>query len=215
MRDMQGWRFVRIFHVTALFIALSACTSGPPPPPEQDTAGYERRVSAERTQKDAFFRTSESPLLPADRATFQGLDYYPIDAKYRVPAALADERPNPPVVIELQTSIDTRRRMRKAGTLRFRLNGEALTLTAFADVDAQVPVSLFVPFGDATSGTATYKGGRYLDLKRTPTGLYDLDFNGAYHPYCVYNSTYECPVPPRENRLALAILAGERLPAAR
>ncbi len=215
MRRPHVLHFLNGLHVTALLTVIAACTSGPPPPPEQDTAGYERRVSAERTQKDAFFRTSESPLLPADRATFQGLSYYPVDAKYRIPAALADERPNPPVVIELQTSIDTRRRMRKAGTLRFRLNNEALTLTAFADVDAQVPVSLFVPFGDTTSGKDTYKGGRYLDLKRTPTGLYDLDFNGAYHPYCVYNSTYECPVPPRENRLTSPILAGERLPAAK
>ena len=49
---------------------------------------------------------------------------------------------------------------------------------------------------------------------RTPTGFYDLDFNRAYHPYCVYNASYVCPVPPRENRLTAAILAGERLPAA-
>jgi hypothetical protein len=196
-------------------LALSACTSGPPPPPQQDAADYERIVAADRTQKDEFFRTAESPLVPADRASFQSLPYYPIDPKYRVPAALAEENPNPPVVIELQTSTNARRRMRKAGTLRFRLAGENLTLTAFADVDARVPTSLFVPFGDATSGDTTYKGGRYLDLKRTSTGLYDLDFNRAYHPYCVYNPTYECPVPPRENRLATAVLAGERLPAAK
>jgi uncharacterized protein (DUF1684 family) len=70
---------------------------------------------------------------------------------------------------------------------------------------------LFVPFGDLTNNVETYGGGRYLDLDRTPTGLYDLDYNRAYHPYCVYNTTYECPVPPRENRLAVAIPAGERL----
>ena len=70
---------------------------------------------------------------------------------------------------------------------------------------------LFVPFGDLTNGVETYSGGRFLDLDRTPTGFYDLDFNRAYHPYCVYNPTYDCPVPPRENRLAVAIPAGERL----
>jgi uncharacterized protein (DUF1684 family) len=70
---------------------------------------------------------------------------------------------------------------------------------------------LFVPFGDLTNGAETYKGGRYLDLDRTPTGLYDLDFNRAYHPYCVYDPSYVCPVPPRENRLTVAIRAGERL----
>jgi hypothetical protein len=68
-----------------------------------------------------------------------------------------------------------------------------------------------VPFGDLTNGTETYKGGRYLDLDRTPTGLYDLDFNRAYHPFCVYDPSYVCPVPPRENRMTVAIKAGERL----
>jgi uncharacterized protein (DUF1684 family) len=51
-----------------------------------------------------------------------------------------------------------------------------------------------------------------MNLDRTATGLYDLDFNTAYHPYCVYNHDYVCPIPPPENRLPVAIRAGERLP---
>jgi hypothetical protein len=70
---------------------------------------------------------------------------------------------------------------------------------------------LFVPFTDATSNTETYGGGRYLELTRTPTGLYDLDFNRAYHPYCAFNPSFECPLPPRENHLMTAMRAGERL----
>ena len=70
---------------------------------------------------------------------------------------------------------------------------------------------LFVPFGDLTNGSGTYRGGRYMNLRRTATGLYDLDFNQAFHPYCVYNPAWICPVPPRENRLQVAIPAGERL----
>src|SRR5687767_15749920 len=72
---------------------------------------------------------------------------------------------------------------------------------------------LFVPFGDLTNNKETYGGGRYLDLTRTPTGYYEIDFNRAYHPNCVYDPTWVCPVPPRENRLDVAIPAGERLPA--
>ena len=53
--------------------------------------------------------------------------------------------------------------------------------------------------------------GRYLDLERTATGIYDLDFNRAYHPFCLFNATYDCPFPPRENRLPIPIRAGERL----
>ena len=70
---------------------------------------------------------------------------------------------------------------------------------------------LFVPFRDATSGGETYGGGRYLDLPVAPLGRYALDFNRAYHPYCVYSDAYSCPLPPAENTMALAVRAGERL----
>ena len=72
---------------------------------------------------------------------------------------------------------------------------------------------LFVPFGDLTNGVETYQGGRYLDLERTASGVYDLDFNRAYHPFCLFNSGYDCPYPPQESRLKVPIRAGERLAA--
>ncbi len=63
------------------------------------------------------------------------------------------------------------------------------------------------------TGTETYASGRYLDLRPTATGLYTIDFNYAYNPYCAYNKTYECPFPPRSNRLKVPIRAGEKVPA--
>ena len=71
--------------------------------------------------------------------------------------------------------------------------------------------SLFVPFRDLTTGTETYVAGRYLDLSRNATGLYEVDFNIAYNPYCYYNPTYDCPYPPRSNRLQVPIRAGEKV----
>jgi uncharacterized protein (DUF1684 family) len=193
----------------ALFI-VAGCTSGPPPPP--DDVSREAIVLAERAAKDRMFRTSaESPLLPDQRATFAGLPYFPFDASHRVPASLVHDPDTTGRVIELTTSGAELRRMRRVGTLKFVLAGEALQLTAFADADARTVDELFVPFGDLTNGTDSYQGGRYLELRRTPTGLYDLDFNLAYHPYCVFNPTYICPVPPRENRLRVPIRAGEKL----
>ena len=53
---------------------------------------------------------------------------------------------------------------------------------------------LFVPFVDLTSGTETYPAGRYLYLDRTRTGIYLIDFNRAYNPYCYYNASYDCPI---------------------
>ena len=91
--------------------------------------------------------------------------------------------------------------MQRIGALEFTLKGQPLKLTAFAEATDTELRRLFVPFHDLTNGTDTYPGGRYLDLDRTATGVYDLDFNRAYHPFCLFNATYDCPVPPRENRL--------------
>jgi uncharacterized protein (DUF1684 family) len=197
---------------SALTIAAvsTACTSGPPPPVSD--LPYGETIEALRVEKDAFFLLGDkSPLLPEDQAVFAGLPYYPIESTMRVPAVLTEEPRGTPVIIELPTSAIELRRMRKVGTLGFSLGDVTYRLTAFTDENDRTMARLFVPFGDLTSGTETYGGGRYLELDRTPTGLYDLDFNRAYHPYCVFNISYVCPVPPRENRLAVAIRAGERL----
>lgn len=197
--------------IAALAVICSSCTSGPPPP--IDSRPYEQRIMTWRAEKDAMFRnSSDSPLTDQARATFRGLVYFPVDRVYDVPAFLTENRGAPPLIIQLQTSTNERRRMRRVGPLRFTLANTEYTLTAFADEDVRTITRLFVPFADATSGAETYKGGRYLELDRTPTGLYDLDFNRAYHPFCVYNPTYDCPVPPKENRLTIAIRAGEKLP---
>ena len=67
-----------------------------------------------------------------------------------------------------------------------------------------------MPFTDLTTGKETYQAGRYLEIARSSTGIYVVDFNRAYNPYCYYNPTYDCPYPPKENRLPAAILAGEK-----
>ena len=171
---------------------------------------YPEEIAKGRKEKDAFMRGSdESPVPQAKRATYPPLPYYPIDEEYRVPAALKVVSSDQ--MIELSLSTGQTRQMRRVGVLAFTLKGQPLTLTAFADVgDAQLR-RLFVPFGDLTSGTETYQGGRYLDLERTASGVYDLDFNRAYHPFCVFDVRYECPIPPRENRLKVPIRAGEKL----
>ena len=90
-----------------------------------------------------------------------------------------------------------------------------LHLVGFTDPDdAANPDELFVPFRDATSGHDTYGAGRYLeiaverDATGTPAAI--IDFNLAYNPYCAYSPYYNCPIPPAENTLPIAITAGER-----
>ena len=189
--------------LAGLFLAAcAACTAEQRP--------YAEEIGAWRAEKDQFMRASnESPIPQAQRASFAPLKYFAIDEEYRVAAALkmiqSDE------VIEMDTSDGKKRRMRRVGTLQFTLKGQPHTLTAFVDASANDMRRLFVPFTDLTAGTETYPGGRYLDLDRTSTAVYDLDFNRAYHPFCYFNPEYICPVPPKENRLTVPIRAGEKL----
>jgi hypothetical protein len=187
----------------AVLLALAAACGRHAPSHEDDIALW-------RANQDRFMRESgQSPVPPERRASFPPLNYYPIDEQYRVPASLKVVRSD--LAIEMPTSTGLRRQMRRIGTLAFTLKGEPMTLTAFVDATENDMRRLFVPFGDLTNGNETYPGGRYLDLERTATGIYDLDFNRAYNPFCYFNSNYDCPLPPKENRLKTPVRAGERL----
>jgi uncharacterized protein (DUF1684 family) len=190
--------------VLASVAVLSACSRAP--------ASYPDQIAAWHAEKDQFMRESpESPVPKDKRATFPPLAYFPVDPSYRVPAFLQPAPRGP--VVEMPTSTGQRRKMRRVGTLGFTLKGQPLALGAFVEADQEDMHRLFVPFGDLTNGVETYQGGRYLELDRTPTGLYDLDFNRGFHPFCLFNSSYDCPYPPAESRLKVAIRAGEKLAA--
>ena len=186
--------------VLALVIACSA----PKPPDDRD---YATKLAADRTAKDASFAASDDPIPTARHGQFLPLAYFPIDPDFNVPAELT--RIDDPTIVEMPTSTGTNRKMRRVGTLHFTLKGQPMSLLAFLEVGETS--SLFVAFSDLTSGAETYAGGRFLDINSNRTGIYELDFNRAYHPYCYYNPTYECPLPPRENRLKIPIHAGERM----
>jgi len=197
--------------LVVLAFAAGACSSGPGP---ANSASSDQDIATSRAEKDAYFRTNkDSPIPEAERATFPGLVYYPIDPAYHLPASLTQDPSGTPVIIELQMSQNDREKMRRVGTLTFTLGDSTYKLTVFTELTDRKIDHLFLPFADLTSGSETYKGGRFLNLTRTTTGLYDLDFNRAYHPFCVYNVSWDCPVPPKENHLPVAIRAGERLPA--
>ena len=193
----------------AAAVALSACSAGAPAPAESE-GDYVSQLVAERAQKDEAFRSQPNEPVPPDKMNqFVPLKYFPPDPDYVVPASLkpAEQRE----VVEMPTSTGKIRKQHRVGVLEFTLKGQPLTLGAFVEAGADVN-RLFVPFSDMTSGTETYAAGRYLELDRTTTGIYTIDFNKAYNPFCYYNPDYDCPYPPRESRLPLPIRAGERLP---
>jgi len=184
---------------------MIATGCSPKPPDERD---YTAKVAGARAAKDAEFSRGDDPIPTAKHAEFLPLAYFAIDPDYNVPGTIKpiDDR----TVYEMPTSTGANRKMRRVGTLEFTLKGKPLKLMAFNEVGTD-PGSLFVAFGDLTNGTETYAAGRFMDLSRNTTGIYEVDFNRAYIPYCYYNPTYECPYPPPENRLKIPIRAGERM----
>lgn len=188
---------------------------------------YMRALQQFRRQKDAYFRTSSmAPIPENERATFQGLKYYPPFFALRIVAPV--ERLPAGDVVTMATTDGQSRQFERYAILKFTVEDQPCQLTAYRAIndahapdgveDAAAAQSLFIPFRDALAGTQTYGAGRYLDVEEEHTGsdgnggaLVILDFNLAYNPYCAYNDAYSCPVTPTENTLQVAIRAGERV----
>jgi uncharacterized protein (DUF1684 family) len=175
---------------------------------------YQAAIAGYRAEKDEFFKSSpHSPLPDEERSAFAGLPYYPIDEDLVVEGLrLEPYAGDEPSSFEIPTSDGKLRPAHRAGGFTFELAAEPRRLTAY-QLDGARGDSLFVPFLDETSGRETYGAGRYLDLEPDDDGTYAIDFNLAYHPSCVYAPKYSCPLTPAENRLAMRIEAGERLPS--
>jgi uncharacterized protein len=142
------------------------------------------------------------------------LSFYPINQSYVIKAKF--ERVYSSSWFQMETSGKVKQTHRIYGTLLFSVNDTAVQLAVYQSQSLmsvkQYADYLFVPFTDATTGETTYENGRYIDLKfediKNNTCI--IDFNKAYNPYCAYVSgIYNCPIPPKENNLPVAISAGE------
>jgi uncharacterized protein len=136
---------------------------------------------------------------------FTSLSFYPINTAYRVTGTWvpSDGKRSvdvPNVLGDISHEI-------VPGEVRFTLNGQKLTLTALAGDTSK---GLFFVFSDPTSKTDTYPAGRFLEADAVKNGEVVLDFNKAYNPPCAVTAYATCPIAPKENRLAVAIPAGEK-----
>ena len=155
----------------------------------------------------------QSPLAADRRDGFTGVPYFEYDPAFRVAATLVRSEP---VDREIGTSRWSSYRFTRFAKAAFELAGRQLSLDCFW-LDGYAG-GLFLPFGDATNGATSYAAGRYLldTVKGADLGSGDgtlvLDFNFAYNPSCAYNLRWVCPLAPIENRLQVAVHAGERVP---
>jgi uncharacterized protein (DUF1684 family) len=175
----------------------------------QDDETYLTEIKKKREEHAVYLKTSDqSPLK--DQTNFKLPEYYKPDLKYRVIADLLPVE-NKKVVV-LTTNDGKEQRYIEYAHAEFNLDNKKNRLLILEGIDmGPIRGKLFLAFGDATSAAETYGAGRYLDVIKLPgSATITLDFNNAYNPYCAYNDTYSCPLPPQENLLQVAIRAGEK-----
>ena len=143
------------------------------------------------------------------------MSFFPVNEKYRMTCRF--ERTMNSSWFRMESSGPIKKNYRVYGIIHFTINDTAITLNIYQSQDLMTTKEykdhLFIPFTDATSGEETYESGRYIDLeiKDITNENVLIDFNKAYNPYCAYVSgKYNCPIPPAENRLIVAIRAGEK-----
>jgi uncharacterized protein (DUF1684 family) len=198
--DLADWRR----RVAAMYAAL-----------RQDRRAPQLRLVNFRAGKDRLFAEHPASPVPEDhRASFRGLAYWRHDPALRFTAALqADPEAVAPDVP--RSGEGPPMPFHRIGWVSFTADGGEQRLAVYWL--NEYAGGIFIPFRDATSGAETYGGGRYLwdsakgaDLGSTGDELV-LDFNYAYHPSCVYDERWSCPLAPQENWLSVPIAAGERL----
>ncbi len=185
-----------------LFAALSVETV------QAQTLGFPAEaMTIARAVKDSLFRSSDpdSPIPIDHRGSLAGLSYFELDSAYSLNGDL--HRYGRPRQVELMTNTGSHILFERFGRLFFPFDGKVFWLEIHRNVEAG-DLSIF--FTDETNGNQTYSAGRYVPLTDLGDGTYLIDFNRSYNPYCAYNSSYVCPMPPAHNHLPFAVLAGER-----
>lgn len=177
----------------------------------QDPSAYLDAIRQEREERDRFMRTSsESPLTEEEKKNFRGLSYFEPSPRYRIIASLQPIKSKN--VLVLTTSDGKEQSFIPYAYAEFELDNVQNRLLILEPIGrGPMRGKLFLPFADNTSGIDTYGAGRYLELEKIPgSSTITLDFNKAYNPYCAYNDSYSCPLPPAENVLKVGIKAGEK-----
>jgi uncharacterized protein (DUF1684 family) len=139
------------------------------------------------------------------RTNFQGLQYYPIDPKWRVEARF--EAYHPPKKIPITDVTGMTSDSLSPGALVFEIEGKEYRLDPILEEGSD---EYFVIFRDATSRDTTYPAGRYLYTPQAKDGKTFIDFNRAYNPPCAFTPFATCPLPPLQNRLPVRVEAGEK-----
>jgi len=178
-------------------------------------SSFKSQIAEHRSKYKADFKKEDYSPFFKHPELLNKLKFYPAKKEYNVAARIEltpDAKP-----FDLATYSGKTKPFRQYAWAYFTLDGKETKLAIYQSLNTiKIPGYqdyLFLPFKDVTSGNKTYGGGRYLDFTTgdISNSVLQLDFNKAYNPYCAYSDGYNCPIPPVENHLDLAIKAGEKM----
>jgi uncharacterized protein (DUF1684 family) len=171
------------------------------------TADYQDELLDARQEKAIWMSTSLESPFNEQQVVFNGLSYYDPDPSYNIVANFQKSESNEQITLIANDGEE--RTYDLYGTASFKIVNVPCTLQVLSS-ESELGTKMFIPFMDETSGEETYGAGRYLEASLPLGNTIDLDFNFAYNPYCAYMEGYTCPFPPKENKLNVAIKAGEK-----
>jgi len=178
----------------------------------QTNLSYAVEIENHREEyKQEFLKDERSPLREPD---FEFMHFFPADDSYNCDCKFdrtPDAKPFTLATVSGKNKIFTKYGIatcninKKLTEVHIYQSHQTISMPGFKD-------HLFIPYKDLTSGESTYGGGRYIDLKTgdIKNGRVAIDFNKCYNPWCMYSDGYNCPIPPQENHLDVAIEAGEK-----
>lgn len=170
---------------------------------------YLETIEKERERQFKYLRFNvDSPLTEEQKKELRTLEFYPIDPSYKIRAKMVPVEDKK--MLEIPMSDGSVEKYLKHSYAEFELKGQKVKLLLLQAAKESDKRNFFLAFADATSGTETYGGGRYLNLRQDGKNSVTIDFNLAYNPYCAYNPEYACPLPPKENILDFPLMAGEK-----
>lgn len=166
---------------------------------------YVTTIQTLRSNKDSYLKKDTSSPIE-NKANFKGLKYFEINPAFKIISKI--DKLTSGQTINISMSGGEVEEYEAYGNVIFEIEGVKCALKIFKTPEG----NLFLPFKDLTSNKETYGAGRYLDfgIDDVNDNQLTIDFNKAYQPFCAYNHTFTCPVPPAENFLNVSVKAGER-----
>jgi uncharacterized protein len=180
---------------------------GSPRALKTDVSGAPDIVSIGRLKLNVIERGTKFGIRMKDpesptRRQFKGLEWYPVDPRWNVNARFVPR----PRTVTFDVQAGDKQAMESPGYVEWGHKGRTLRLTPVLSEG-----QLWFVFRDRTAGKTTYSAARFLYADPAKDGIVTVDFNKAYNPPCVFTPYATCPLPPPENRLPIAVEAGEKM----